>query len=380
MVYDFQGNSLQSVYAMGGGSLSQCYDADGNPLMGDTPDPPIPPSPSEYNTFSVLGDSYSALSGYVTPSTNAVWYPADGNDVDSQQEMWWYQFGKGLGIDVERINAYSGSRVANDSAWGTDNCFIARAQNIGNPDIILVMGGTNDVWNGVAQGEYVYSDWSENDLTTFRGALAYLLNYLLSNYTAKVVFLCNTINNALSPDEAHYPFCYEYYVSAHTVCDHYGVDVIDFSVNVYGNHPTSYGMRQINHLLMEYFDVAPNVVDTLTTNATYPIIATWNPQDNVLVLSKPLKKETLYKVEAEITSYSASSAYIQIQTNGTTTAAMCNFSKHAGQTGTVSVIVWSTGYAEGVSSISISCNKGSESSNQTATISDLRIYEVAYNS
>ena len=379
MVYDIQGNSLQSVYAMGGGLLSQCYDVDGNPLMGDTPDPP---TPSEYNTFSVLGNSYSALQGYVTPSTNAVWYPASGNDVDTPEEMWWYQFGKGLGVDVDVINAYSGSRVANDSSWaeGVENCYIGRATNIGEPDIILLMGGTNDVWNAIPQGDYVYSNWSESDLATFRGALAYLLNYLLTTYNAKVVFLCNTINNALSPDQEHYPFCYEYYVSAHTICDHYSVDVIDFNVDVYGNHPTAYGMRQINHLLMRYFEVTPNIVDTLSLNTTFPITATWNPQDNGFTLSKALKKETLYKVEATITNYSADSAYIQIQTNGSPTAQLCNFSKYAGQTGIVSVIVWASGYADGVSSISISCNKGTESSNQTAVISNIVIYEVEYNS
>jgi len=372
MVYNRQGDPVTSVYGILGAALNQCYDIDGNPLIGG--------APSEYNTFSVLGDSYSALSGYVTPSTNAVWYPASGNDVDTPEEMWWYQFGNGLGVEVERINAFSGSRVANDSAWGINNCFIARAQNIGNPDIILVMGGTNDVWNGIEQGEYVYSGWTETDLTTFRGALAYLLNYLLTNYNAKVVFLCNTINNALSPDQEHYPFCYEYYVSAHTICDHYSVDVIDFNVDVYDNHPTAYGMRQINKLLMDYFNVAPSVVDTLTTNATFPITATWNPQDNTVTLSKALKEKTLYKAEAVITNYSSNSAYIQIQSNGSQTAQMCNFSKHAGQTGTVSVLFWGSSYANGVNSISVSCNKGSESSNQTATISDLKIYEVEYNS
>lgn len=373
MIYDKHGNQLHSVYSIDGSSLSQCYDINGNPLMGDTPTPP-----SEYRTFSVLGDSYSALSGYVDPSTNAVWYPANGNDVDTPEEMWWYQFGKGLGVDAEKINAFSGSRIANDSAWGTENCFIARASNIGTPDIVLIMGGTNDVWNGINQGEYVYSDWTENDLTTFRGALAYLLNYLQTNYNAKIVFLCNTINNALSPDQAGYPFCYEYYVSAHTVCEHYNVDVIDFKVDVYGNHPTNYGMRQINHLLMNYFGVTPTEVDMITTNASLPITATWSPNANTLVLSKALKAKTLYKVEVTITNYSANSAYIQFQTNGSQTAGLCNFSKYAGQTGTVSVVVWATKYADGVTSISVSCNKGTETTAQTAVISGIMIYEVNY--
>lgn len=367
MIYGIGGETKNQAYNVNGISLNSAYDINGSMVWG-----------SGYHTFSVLGDSYSALSGYVDPSTNAVWYPASGNDVDTPGEMWWYQFGEGLGVEAESINAFSGSRIANDASWGVNNCFIARAQNIGDPDIILVMGGTNDVWNGIEQGNYVYSGWTETDLTTFRGSLAYLLNYLLTEYNSKVVFLCNTINNALSPDQQHYPFCYEYYVSAHTICEHYNVDVIDFNVNVYGNHPTAYGMKQINNLLMEYFGVTPKVVETLITNASFPITATWNPGANVLTLSEALKKETLYRVEATITSYSADSAYIQIQTNGTQTAQFCNFSKYAGQTGKMSIILLSTSYADGVTSISVSCNKGSESGNQTAIISDLKIYESTY--
>ena len=156
------------------------------------------------------------------------------------------------------------------------------------------------------------------------------------------------------------------------------MDVIDFKVDVYGNHPTNYGMRQINHLLMKYFDVTPTEVDTIITNASMPITATWNPNANKLTLSKALKKETLYKVQATISNYSANSAYIQFQTNGSPAAGLCNFSKHAGQTGTVSVVVWATKYADGVTSISVSCNKGTETAAQTAVISDIRICEVNY--
>jgi len=371
MVYNKDGEPLTKVYNRSGAELSQCYDADGNPLIDS--------EPTVYERFSVLGDSYSALQGFVTPATNAVWYPADGNDVDTESEMWWYQFGKGLGVDVDTINAFSGSRIGNDTSWGIENCFIARAENIGNPDIILVMGGTNDVWNGVSQGEYVYSNWTDNDLKTFRGALAYLLNYLLATYTAKIVFLCNTINSALSPDAEHYPLGYPYYESAHTICEHYNIDVVDFKVDCVGNHPTAYGMKQINRLLMNYFGILPEPIDTITTNATFPITATWNPNQNVLTLSKALKQKTLYRIDATITSYSSDKAYIQIQTNGTITAQFANFSGHVGDTGNISVYVWNSANADGVTSISVSCNKGSESSNQTAIVSDLKIYEVAYN-
>lgn len=375
MVYDKNGNTITTVYDRNGIMLSQCYDLAGNELI-DTP------TPSRYRTFSVLADSYGAIQGGVTPDTNVVYYPTEGNDVTSISQMWWYLFGESYGCTLVRNNSFSGSRVANDSSWyaGAENCYIGRAQNIGNPDIILVMGGTNDVWNSIPQGDYVYLNWSESDLATFRGALAYLLNYLLTNYNAKVVFLCNTIDSALSPDQTRYPLGYEYYVSAHTVCDHYSVDVIDFKVDFYGNHPTAYGMKQINHLLMKKFGVSPNIVDTIGTNATYPFNADWSPNHRTLTLAKALKAETLYRIDINVTNYTAESAYVQIQTNGSTTSLLCNFKDFAGETGEASVVVWASGYADGVTSISLSCNKGDESANQTATISDLKIYEVGYNS
>ena len=45
-------------------------------------------------SISVLGDSYSTFEGYVTPSTNEMWYYEEsGNrtDVNDVQQTWWWQ-------------------------------------------------------------------------------------------------------------------------------------------------------------------------------------------------------------------------------------------------------------------------------------------------
>ena len=43
--------------------------------------------------------------------------------------------------------------------------------NLGDPDIILVFGGTNDSWAGSPIGEYVWADWTDEQLYSFRPAM-----------------------------------------------------------------------------------------------------------------------------------------------------------------------------------------------------------------
>ena len=102
--------------------------------------------------FSVLGDSYSTFEGYVTPETNDVWYclpPDNYIDVTSVEEMWWHQVAVEKGWILEQNNSFSGSLVCNmDFAhyYGAHS-FLHSINDLGNPDVIFVFGGTNDVWD-----------------------------------------------------------------------------------------------------------------------------------------------------------------------------------------------------------------------------------------
>ena len=114
----------------------------------------------------------------------------------------------------------------------------------------------------------------------------------------------------------------------------------------------------------------------ITVNYTYPKTATWNPQTGTL--SKAIgAKGTKYRIEVDVTSISAASAYVVAAVKGSGDALFGDGQSMAGQTGTIS---WNhTVKADqevGATTFKISCNKGSESSNQTAVISDIRIYEV----
>lgn len=367
MLYDVNGSTVSGAYNLDAISLYQAYDINGNELISHQ---------DRYSTFSVLSDSYGAITGGVTPSTNAVYYPA--NDVTSVSQMWWYLFGESYGCTLDTNNSYSGSRIANDESWyaGTENSFIGRASNIGNPDLIIVLGGTNDVWNGIPLGNYVYSNWTEADKQTFRGALSYLFDYLINTYNADIIFICNTL--ALSTDGTSYPAAHEYYVSAHQICDMMNIPIIDVYANSYGNHPTALGMQQIRNKLMQYLGESPSIVEEITAPFNFPITIDWSPVHNEITLSDSLKGNTLYRVDVTVQSYSAADVFVKIQSGGTgvNTVNFVNFTDKAGEL-TLSKIFETSSYAQGATKIGVSAGSTS-SSNQSAVITDIKIYEVSY--
>lgn len=197
---------------------------------------------AEKKVISILGDSYSTFQGYVEPNTNLVWYRLPRlprTDVDSVQQTWWglltapqapYQ----LGVN----NSYSGSTICRTGYEGadySDRAFITRMDHLGEPDIILVFGGTNDSWAGVPIGDYTYEGWTDEELYSFRPAMSYMLDGLQRLYPdAKVYFILNT---ELSP---------EINESVQTVCHHYQVSVIHLrDIDKKSGHPSVKGMEAI---------------------------------------------------------------------------------------------------------------------------------------
>ena len=116
-------------------------------------------------TLAVLGDSYSTFAGFI-PVDNACWYnnPADlkRTDVTKVEQTWWWQVVKEGGYKLGTIESYSGATICNtgyrDEDY-SDRSFVTRCTNLGNPDIILICGATNDSWASVPIGEYKYSGW-----------------------------------------------------------------------------------------------------------------------------------------------------------------------------------------------------------------------------
>lgn len=152
-----------------------------------------PNDPKEIH-FSILGDSFSTFEGYVTPDANDVWY-YERIGVTSVEQMWWHKMASEMEWILDKNNSFSGSLICN--FWGFNaglyykpHSFINRMDNLGDPDVIFIQGGTNDVWNGAYHGEFVYSDWTEGDLEYYRPALAYMFDSMKRLYPkAKLYFM-----------------------------------------------------------------------------------------------------------------------------------------------------------------------------------------------
>lgn len=187
---------------------------------------------------SILGDSYSTYEGAI-PEGNACWYfaaPKNRNDVTEKEQCWWYQAVGLLGGTLERNEAFSGSTVCNTGYGGKDvttTSFIARADRLGEPDVILVCGATNDSWANVPIGEFKYADFTAADLKTFRPGMAKMCEKLRATYPkAKVYFILNDCLKPVIND------------SVHEICRHYGIPCVDLKdISKGKGHPDIAGMK-----------------------------------------------------------------------------------------------------------------------------------------
>ena len=214
-----------------------------------------PTDPKEIH-FSILGDSFSAFEGYVDPDSNDVWYcppPYNNTDVTQVEQMWWHKVATKMGWILDKNNSFSGSLICNFYGYNagpyySPHSFIRRMDNLGNPDVIFILGGTNDVWNGAYYGEFVYSNWTEGQLEQYRPALAYLFENLKQLYPkAKVYFM---IDMSLADFDNTGQLFVE---SAHTIAHYYGIDCIDLH-NIHKDwaHPNAEGQNDIAEQVIDY--------------------------------------------------------------------------------------------------------------------------------
>lgn len=197
-------------------------------------------------SVSILGDSYSTFQGYLEPDTNYVWYPAGkNNDVKRVEETWWHKLITEKGWKLCKNNSYSGSTICYRGYNNEDyrlRSFENRANDLGNPDIIFIFGGTNDSWSGAKVGEYKYANWDtrltpdkSGELYTYRPALAKMLDFMTKRYiNVKIYFI---LNSELRP---------EINESTLEICKHYNVPVIQLhDIDKQSGHPSVKGMAAI---------------------------------------------------------------------------------------------------------------------------------------
>ena len=184
---------------------------------------------------SVLGDSYSAFASII-PQGYIPYYPNEACGVTEQSQMWWQIVCDKCGLQLEKVNAWSGSALCN-TGYGNYNptsAFIGRTDLLGNPDIILVCGGTNDSWGRSPIGDYKYRNWSDEELGCFRPAMAKLLKDLKKKYPkAQILFV---LNNDLS---------YDIDCTVLKLCAKYKVQVVELhDISKVNAHPDKTGMEQ----------------------------------------------------------------------------------------------------------------------------------------
>lgn len=187
---------------------------------------------------SILGDSYSTFEG-TSPEGYAIYYHKNPGEVrfgvDSPEKTWWGQTIKALGGTLEKNDAWSGSTICTTGYGGAnvpESAFVSRVDRLGDPDLILICGGTNDSWANSPIGEFKYADWTPEDLKTFRPAVAKMFADIARLYPkAKPLFILNDI---LKP---------EINSSVYEICAHYGVPCLTLrDIAREAGHPTALGM------------------------------------------------------------------------------------------------------------------------------------------
>lgn len=206
--------------------------------------------------MSVLGDSYSTFEGLI-PEGYDIWYSpsTQGNDVDAPDQVWWSILSDANGLEIDKIDAWSGSTVSYSGYHGEDykdRSFNTRVDRLGSPDVIFVFGGTNDDWAKSPVGEYMYEGWTDKDMYSYRPAFAHLLSELKKTYpNALVVNICNSDLRADITE------------SMAEICNHYDVPNIRLQlIDKQRNHPSKSGMRQIAYQVWK--SAAPALFDHLS--------------------------------------------------------------------------------------------------------------------
>lgn len=226
---------------------------------------PFDPDEPTATCFSVLGDSFSSLEGYVDPETNDPFSNYSDIGVTQPEQMWWHQVATGMGWTMDKNNSFSGSLVCNfrDFDGGNyyeANSFLRRMDNLGNPDVILVFGATNDIYKRAPLGDYVYADWTEDQLREFRPAMAYLFENLHRLYPKAKLYFMLDLDLCGSDTTIEDATRLEFIKSVHRIANHYGVDCIDLSdIHKSWWHPDVKGQRDIATQTLEALLVDFNV-------------------------------------------------------------------------------------------------------------------------
>lgn len=205
------------------------------------------------NVF-ILGDSYSTFENCI-PEGFATYYSSErpGSDVKSMQDTWW-----GIVLNATESNlvlnsSWSGTTICNtgyDKADCSDKSFIARFDKLisdgffkqNKIDTLFLFGGTNDCWAYSPIGEKVTSNWTKEQLYSFKPAFCYLIDKIRKALpNTKLLSIVNT------------EFLPEFDNAIKTLSEELNVDTVILSdIEKTEGHPTKKGMEQIAEQVLKY--------------------------------------------------------------------------------------------------------------------------------
>ena len=148
--------------------------------------------------MSVLGDSITTFENFVPSADYNPFYMVGNHDVSSAAETWWGRILIEKGWKLSTDNAWGGSQVAATGGDYTTSAMCnTRCQDLargGTPDIIIILGGTNDFGHGVPIGTWAGDADLPEVETDFRAAYARMLMKIHASYPLAKVYCCSLIN------------------------------------------------------------------------------------------------------------------------------------------------------------------------------------------
>lgn len=198
---------------------------------------------------SILGDSISTYQGF-TPYPSNYQYPKGSyTDFTSVSQTWWHQiiYDKMTGAKLEVNSSYTGTCVQETTEKGHPGYgFLHRYAELGDPDVILINGGTNDSWSySLPVGTLDFSIATDN-LDEYQFAQAYdkLIRLTKAKYpSAKIA--CIIGDNVMDAANTAYAQVIR------DVCEHYDLPYAqvvfpDRAAMTYDNvHPNVDGMEEM---------------------------------------------------------------------------------------------------------------------------------------
>ena len=198
---------------------------------------------------SLLGDSITTYQGY-TPYPGNYQYPKSSyTDFTSVTQTYWYQliYGKMDNAVLEVNSSYTGTCVQNTTTQGHPGYgFLQRYVDLGDPDIILINGGTNDAWSFKLPVGTLDFSLATEALDTYQFAQAYdkLIRLMKACYP-KAKIGCIIGDNVM--DQANTAYAQV----IRDVCTHYNLpyaEVVfaDRAASTYDSvHPNPAGMTEM---------------------------------------------------------------------------------------------------------------------------------------